>query len=442
MRNRRSSGSKVRRAVAALAAVVALCPTATVGAAVAPGEVGDALAGARSLGGGPSAVVDGTFDSAVDVDVFRFTGTTSAWSFVLVTTDPQRHPGLEILDRDGVVVLTTVATSGTVVSASGSTLGASDRFYLRAYGTGSYRLTMRLDVGALRVVTSPPVPAVIRVGPTTADQWSVNWRTVPAGDQLVCFMEVAGYTEPDCAQPHVDVGGTTTVVGAYRPRGWLRVQTDPPVASTIRVDGVVRNDWGMWTDLDPGTYEVCYGAVAGFDPPPCQTVHVEPGATTDVVGRFGADPAALGERSYGLLRVATSPPVPAQILVDDRIADSWSLNWVKVAPGRHSVCFRRVAGYEFRPCMVAEVEEGGTTVLTAEFHQRGVLRVLTDPPLPASISIDGGRRDNWGFWSEYEAGWHEVCFGEVIGFVAPPCRQALVSPGETTAITAFYENEP
>jgi len=87
--------------------------------------------------------------------------------------------------------------------------------------------------------------------------------------------------------------------------GTLRVVTTPAVPATIAVDGTARDGFGLGTDLTIGDHEVCFGAQAGYDPPPCQTVRLLPGGTASVTGRYlprpGAPPSA---GSGGWLTVA------------------------------------------------------------------------------------------------------------------------------------------
>lgn len=49
---------------------------------------------------------------------------------------------------------------------------------------------------------------------------------------------------------------------------WAR--TNPAVPATIFVDGIPRNDWGMWQTFEPGTYKISYGPVAGYVAPPAR----------------------------------------------------------------------------------------------------------------------------------------------------------------------------
>ena len=148
--------------------------------------------------------------------------------------------------------------------------------------------------GMLRVTTSPALPSQITLDGKIADSWGLEWVHVATGSHQVCFSAVAGFATPPCQTVTVDGGAATAVTGTFTPRGYLKVTTSPAVASQISVDGVPRNDWGVWTDLPVGSHQVCFGAVAGYTPPPCETVQLAAGTTTNVTGTFTAsDGAAL-----------------------------------------------------------------------------------------------------------------------------------------------------
>jgi len=84
----------------------------------------------------------------------------------------------------------------------------------------------------------------------------------------------------------IAAGVTTTVEGVFSVHGWLRILTDPAVPSTIYVNGVPRNDWGMWQSMLPGTYLVAFGAVPGYPTPEAQIAVVTAGQTSVVTGSF------------------------------------------------------------------------------------------------------------------------------------------------------------
>ena len=291
--------------------------------------------------------------------------------------------------------------------------------------------------GMLRVTTVPAVPSQILVDGVIANTWGLKWVHLEAGTHQVCFSSVPGYTTPACQTASIDRGQTTTITGAFVARGYLHVTTSPAVASQISVDGIPRNNWGVWTDLAVGAHRVCFGAVAGFTPPACQTVDVTAGGTTDVVGTFApSNGAALP--GVGFLRVVSSPALPTQITVDGAIADTWGLNWMEIAPGSHTVCFGRVEARTEPACQTAVVTAGATASVTGTFIRRGYLRVDTSPAVAGTISVNGIPADDWGVYTDVPSGSYRVCFGNVSGKLAPNCQTATVVDRDTTTVTGVY----
>jgi hypothetical protein len=143
------------------------------------------------------------------------------------------------------------------------------------------------NVGLLRVTTSPALPSQISVDGNVADTWGLNWLEVGSGSHQVCFSWVQGYTTPACQTVAVTGGATTTVTGTFVQSGFLQVRTSPAVAATVFVNGVARDDWGLWTDLPAGTYQVCFGSNYAFvNSPICQTANVSAGSTATLTGNY------------------------------------------------------------------------------------------------------------------------------------------------------------
>jgi hypothetical protein len=296
--------------------------------------------------------------------------------------------------------------------------------------------------GTLRVTTSPPLPSQIVIvdemlNSWIANSWGLDWLKLDPGTYTVFFTHVEGYSEPAPQQVTISAGQTTIVNGSFTQRGSLRVLTSPAVPGTIIVDGLPRNDWGMWTDIPVGNYQVCFGAVADFAPPGCENANVQAGQLTTVTGTYTSSPGAPGETGKGLLRMTTSPPLPSQILIDGAITNSWGLDWLKLAPGAHSVLVTRVEGYDPPGPQDVLITSGQTTTFNAVFTPRGSLRVITSPAVPGTISVDGMPRNDWGMWN-IPTGNHQVCFGAVPGFITPACQNANVTAGQLTTITGNY----
>ena len=312
--------------------------------------------------------------------------------------------------------------------------------------TGLLRVTTSQDINPLA-----GVPSQIMVDGFVGDSFGLNFVEVPVGQHEVCFTDVMAFTTPPCQTVTVDETVTTAIDGQFTANGWLRVQTSPALPSTITVEGEPANDWGMWSDVAPGIYEVCWGAVAGWAPPICEEATVTAGATTLIVGTFTADPAALGATNFGLLRVTTSQDVdplagvPGKVTVDDGVGtldlnDHWGLTWVKIPPSTPTVCFSDVEGFTTPACQEVTVTDGSTTVVNGLYIKRGTLRVLTAPNggQPSTISVDGIARNAFGMWTAFPTGNHEVCFGDVPGLTAPACQTVNVVAGATSTVTGTF----
>jgi hypothetical protein len=141
----------------------------------------------------------------------------------------------------------------------------------------------------------------------------------------------------------------------------------------------------------------------------------------------------------GLLRLTTSPALPAQISANGVIADAWGLNWLELSPGAYTVHFSHVEGYAEPADQVWTVTAGATTTVTGTFIARGELHVTTSLALPGQISVDGHPGDDWGLWTDESTGSHSVCFGPVAGYAAPVCQVVSVSAGSTTSVTGLYD---
>src|SRR5256712_13557251 len=105
--------------------------------------------------------------------------------------------------------------------------------------------------------------------------------------------------------------------------GSLGGTTTPAVVSTISVNGVPRDDWGMWTAFAPGTYTVHFGLVSGYNPRADQTAIVTAGAVKPNTGAFTSNPTEPGTDppTLGFLCRTPKPPTAWEILVYAAAAD-------------------------------------------------------------------------------------------------------------------------
>jgi hypothetical protein len=293
--------------------------------------------------------------------------------------------------------------------------------------------------GELRVTTNPSLPSQILIDGVPRDSFGLNWLDLPPGSYTVSFTHIEGYTDPAPQTVMVNAGATTTVQGNFVQRGSLRVMTSPAKPGTITVDGIPRDDWGMWTDLPVGTHSVCFGPVQGFNTPACQNnVVLTAGNLTTVTGTYTANAAAPGPTGVGELRVTSSPALPTQIIVNGTPRDTFGLSWLDLVPGSYTVSFTHVEGYTDPAPQTVMVNAGATTTVQGNFVLRTSLRVITNPAVPGTISVDAIPRDDWGMWTDIPSGAHQVCFGPVPGFNAPACTNINLVPGVGFQLTGNY----
>jgi hypothetical protein len=171
---------------------------------------------------------------------------------------------------------------------------------------------------------------------------------------------------------------------------------------------------------------------------------VTAGAQTTLTGIFTTNPSAAGQSGLGLLRVTTSPALPSQITIKagagtPYIADSWGLTWLELPPGSYTVSFSHVQGYTEPAPQTVTITAGNTTLVPANFTQRGFLRVTTSPAVAGTILVDGVPRDDWGMWTDIPTGSHTVCFGQAAGYTnTAGCQTVTVNAGVETDVTGAY----
>jgi hypothetical protein len=300
------------------------------------------------------------------------------------------------------------------------------------------------EPGLLRVESVPPVPTRISVNGVVRDRFGLDWVKFAPGPVEVCFSDVEGFATPPCVNTEVIAGETTTVVAPFDELGFLKVATDPPVDATISVDGVPRDNWGIWQEFTPGPHEVCFGPAADLLAPPCRTVEVVAGQTTDVTVAYTPVAGEPGTPAVGYLAVANDMS-PADILVDAIPRDSRHLDGLALAPGLHEVCFGDATGFGTPACQTIEVVAGELTAVGPELLELGLLHVIIDPRLPSTIALDAVPRDDYGLDLEIEPGFFEVCAGPVAGYRLEPdgCQPAFVpstaeNGGEPTVVTFTF----
>ncbi len=341
---------------------------------------------------------------------------------------------------NGAPITTTPLATG--ILASDAEFGPDGHLYVSGLATGvvqriRYAPGERLP-GSIRVTTSPAVPAMVTIDGAERTNWGVDWMTIAAGAHQLCVSDVPGFITPPCQTVDVNSEAITNVVFEFGANAVVSVTTRTSagvigVPSRISIDGVPVGEWNAEVGRGPGSAEVCFGAVAGHTTPPCRTVELTVGTRTIVEGVFTPSAGAPGLAGpVGQLRVATSPAVPSTMMLDGTPISAWSVDWVRMTPGQHTLCFTDVPGYTTPPCRVVTIAANATTTSIATFVRRGALRVATSPPTNVTINVDGVDRNQWGLYTDAVPGAHRVCAAFRTG---PSCADVVVSGGSETMVT-------
>jgi len=303
--------------------------------------------------------------------------------------------------------------------------------------------TVTVPDGILKVLLNPAVPGMIYVNGDWTTRWGVENLPLPPGDYEISFGPAVGYVPPPARMVTVESGQMTTITAEYVEMAVLRVMTSPEVPSTIYVDGIARNDWGLWVCVPAGTYTVSFGAVSDYLPPEPVIVTLEPGQYEEVVGQFMSSPEAPGPdpSTYGLLRVTMSPAVPLTICVDGIWRTQFGIDWLKMSPGVHEISCDGIPFYGGLEPTSIIIVAGATTYFNLSVSTNPVIRIQTNPSVPTTMFVNGIARSLWGLWVEVpSAQWYEVSYGAVAGFVTPASTRFFLNGGESYVTEAIFDS--
>jgi ABC-type transport system substrate-binding protein len=300
--------------------------------------------------------------------------------------------------------------------------------------------TVTAGYGLLRVTTNPAVPSMIYIDGQWASPWGLNWVKLTPGMHELSFSDVPGMVKPATTAVEILDGQTTSYQAVFTPCGSLRVITSPAVPSTIFVNGIPRNDWGIWVDVPAGTYTVSFGAVKDYATPSPQTVTLTSGGYQEVTGVFTSSPGSPGPdpATYGMLRLTTNPAVSSMIYIDGQWASPWGLNWVKLSPGTHTLHWSDVPGWITPADQQFTITAGQTTTIDKAWTHCGSLRVISSPAVPSTVYVNGIPRNDWGMWADIPPGTYTVTFGAVPGYTTPVGQTVTLTAGGYQEVTGVF----
>jgi len=226
------------------------------------------------------------------------------------------------------------------------------------------------------------------------------------------------------------------VFGQAGGTGLLRVQTVPAVPTTIYIDGLPRDDWGLnFVKLPAGNYNLSFSDVHGFASPTVFSVTqagvgpvVQPVSSPITIVEGEVTEVIVNYSELGNLHIMTSPPVPATLFVDGWPSEDWGL-WTYFQPGQYDITFGDLSGYTSPAPTSVTVTAGATTEITGAYGAsaneviqppHGLFHVQTSPAVRTSITVDGHPSDDWGLtYVKLSPGEYMLDFTDVAGFRTP-----------------------
>ena len=283
--------------------------------------------------------------------------------------------------------------------------------------------------GLLRVVTEPELPSTIYVGDIWRNTGSLDDVKMTVGEKTIAFSDVPGYLTPEPVRAEVqNYGMVTEVIGTFVECGVLNVSIEPSLPGTVLVNGFPRGEGGLSSQVAPGTYNISFGPVGGYDVPAGQTVTVTSGEPTEVTGTYIVNASAPGPdpESYATIRVITVPEVPSSILINRNWTTQTRLDSLKIAPlneeTRYVIEFTDVPGF-ITPNAVTlrwpELQPGSEYELTAEFEECGLLEAHTSPSIPSTIVVNGEVRNDGSLFVYVPEDTYYVTFRTVDNYAVP-----------------------
>ena len=283
--------------------------------------------------------------------------------------------------------------------------------------------------GLLRVTTEPVLPSTIFVDGIWRNTWELNWVKLAMGEHVVSYTDVPGYVTPEPISIQIENNGVTTeVVAPFVECGTLNVSVEPSLLATILVDGFPRGEGVLSSQLPPGTYNISFGVVEGYDAPANQTVTVVSGETVVAVGTYSPNASVPGPApdSYCTLKVVTIPDVPTTIILNKNWITQSSLESLRLEPldenSTYAIEFTDVPGYVTPNTVVLNssvILPGEVYELEAVFEQCALLEAHTSPSIDSTILVNGRVRNDWSLSVYVPKGTYHVTFGAVEGYAVP-----------------------
>lgn len=146
--------------------------------------------------------------------------------------------------------------------------------------------------GYLRLYTEPAIKTMIFLDGHWMSYWGLDWAKLSPGEYELTFSDVDEFIAPPPMTLRIQAALLTEMRAPFSVAANLRVQTSAPVNGTIYIDGVPRNSWGLWMDLDAsegyGNITLSFGDVQGYLTPGPLTLNLVPEERRSIIVSYVA----------------------------------------------------------------------------------------------------------------------------------------------------------
>jgi len=261
------------------------------------------------------------------------------------------------------------------------------------------------------------------------------------GVDEVDFISSGGTTNPAYAGTGEQFIMDNLMVGTYS--NALTVTLEPEGAVAAGAQWTI-DDVNWWSsgdtlyNLTPKLYTIQFSSLSGWVSPSNQSVTVTSSTTPNVTGTY---------TQLGSLLVNLTPQAAvsggALWSIDNTNWQSSGITLSNLTPGRYTVEFSPVAGYNTPTNQSATVKSGALTTVASTYTQTAWLQVTLNPQAAvtngALWQVDGGSWQSNGVVAVLAMGYHTVGFKALVGWQTPTNQTCWCAANTTQSVAGLYQ---
>lgn len=290
-----------------------------------------------------------------------------------------------------------------------------------------------LHAGNLKVTLQPSTAV------SAGAQWRVDggsWKNsgttvknLSNTTHQVTFKSISGWITPPAQNVTLTAGNTTSLTATY-------VRPAAVTVNLLPTSGQWRIDGGAWrasgtsaTGLTPGTHQLEYSALAGYETPATENISLPAGQTTTVARAY----TALASFSV------TLTPGNAQWRLDGGAWQASGATLADLALGTHTIDYSPVSGYVTPSSESVTLASGANPPLARTYAVAPGSVTVTLAPTSGQWRIDGGAWNASGATvSNLAAGSHTLEYATLAQYDGPPTETITLAGGEAHSLSRSY----